>query len=425
MSGTLTITRIQSGMQFTEVSRTQVGGTGDPDLTVMVTQWTIFGHPPLTKEIYASGRDDLVAGDSFTSQINGFDGADTLSSPAGYLGGDFGNDLLRGGGGDNVVSGGAGDDTIDGGGGFDVVNFWTAPQGAVVDLRIDGPQQTGEGLDVLSNIEGLGGGPLADTLTGDGGANLLAGEPGDDTLFGMEGNDTLVGSDPYEEDPDTPSADYLRGGEGDDRLSGGAGSDDLGGGAGDDTINGNYGWEVDRQNYLRGDEGNDSITGGAAFDDINGNQGNDTVHGVAGDDWAVGGKDDDLLFGDAGNDVVYGNLGNDTGDGGAGNDTVRGGQGEDSLSGGPGDDWLSGDLGDDTISGGAGADIFHSFGDAGLDRVTDFNRAEGDRVQFDPGTTYTVSQAGADVVINLSGAAQMVLLGVSMASLGDGWISVA
>ena len=207
---------------------------------------------------------------------------------------------------------------------------------------------------------------------------------------------------------------------GDDSFTGGSGGDTLQGEGGDDTVSGGGGEDV-----LRGDDGNDSITGGAAFDDINGNRGNDTADGGAGDDWVVGGRDEDVLYGDDGGDIVYGNLGNDTCDGGAGADTVRGGQGDDSLAGGAGDDWLSGDLGGDTLSGGAGADVFHSFGGAGLDRVTDFNRAEGDRVQLDAGTTYTVSQAGADVVIDMAGGGRMELAGVSLASLTGGWISAA
>ena len=119
---------------------------------------------------------------------------------------------------------------------------------------------------------------------------------------------------------------------------------------------------------------------------------------------------------------VYGNLGDDTCDGDAGNDVVRGGQANDIVRGGAGDDWLAGDRGDDTLSGGLGADIFHTHGDAGLDRVTDFNRAEGDRVFLLAGTKYTVSQVGADTVIDMVGGGQMVLVGVSMASLSGDWI---
>jgi Ca2+-binding RTX toxin-like protein len=202
-----------------------------------------------------------------------------------------------------------------------------------------------------------------------------------------------------------------------DMLFGDFGGATLAGGAGDDLIVGR-----DAQNYLRGDDGNDSIQGGAAFDDINGNMGNDTAHGGEGDDWVVGGKGDDVLFGDDGGDIVYGNLGNDTCDGGWNNDLIRGGQGDDSLSGGQGDDWLSGDRGNDTMSGGSGADTFHTFNGAGLDVVTDFNAAEGDRVQLDPGTTYSLRQAGADTVIDLGAGEQMVLKNVQLASLPVGWI---
>jgi Ca2+-binding RTX toxin-like protein len=187
--------------------------------------------------------------------------------------------------------------------------------------------------------------------------------------------------------------------------------------AGDDTILG-----TTVQDYLRGDDGNDSISGGPAFDDANGNQGNDTIHGNGGDDYSVGGKGDDLLFGDAGDDIVWGNLGNDTCNGGDGNDQVRGGQGDDSLTGGNGNDFISGDRGNDTESGGAGADVFHTSQDAGIDKVLDFNLAEGDRVMVDPGTTYTVSQVGADTVIDMGSGNQMILVGVSMTSLTGAWI---
>lgn len=202
-----------------------------------------------------------------------------------------------------------------------------------------------------------------------------------------------------------------------DTITGSAVADTLRGYTGDDVIRGG-----DGLNVLRGDEGADSIIGGSGFDDINGNMGDDTASGGLGDDWVVGGKDNDLLFGDAGADIVYGNLGADTCSGGDGADIVRGGQGNDSVSGGAGNDFVSGDRGDDTVSGGAGADIFNTFGGAGLDRVSDFNLAEGDRVQFEAGTQYTVAQVGADTVISMTGGGEMVLVGVQMSSLTSGWI---
>jgi serralysin len=205
-------------------------------------------------------------------------------------------------------------------------------------------------------------------------------------------------------------------------IQGGGGGDIIMAGSGADTIA-----DTSGVNYLRGEEGDDSISGGSGFDDANGNMGNDTIHGNGGDDYSVGGKNDDLLFGDDGNDIVWGNLGNDTCDGGAGNDQCRGGQGDDSISGGAGDDFISGDRGADTESGGAGADIFHTSQDAGIDRVLDFNLAEGDRVQLDPGTTFTVKQVGADTVIDMGPSAtgapnEMILVGVQASTLTPGWI---
>lgn len=213
-------------------------------------------------------------------------------------------------------------------------------------------------------------------------------------------------------------ADTLNGNALANRIEGNAGADRVFAGAGADTIDGGEG-----SGYLRGEDGNDSILGGSAFDDIQGNTGNDTEFGWGGDDWVVGGKDNDVLYGNEGSDLVYGNLGDDQCLGGEGNDIVRGGQGNDTMMGEGGNDFLAGDRGDDTMSGGAGADQFHGFVGSGMDRVLDFNIAEGDRVSVEPGTPYSVFQEGADTVIAFGGGAdRMVLVGVQMSTLGSGWI---
>lgn len=149
--------------------------------------------------------------------------------------------------------------------------------------------------------------------------------------------------------------------------------------------------------------GNDVITGGAL---------NDLLEGFAGTDSMSGG---------AGLDIMQGNTGADSLNGGDGNDILRGGRDNDSLIGGTGNDFLSGDRGDDTVSGGAGADIFHVFGGSGIERITDFNRAEGDRV-FVLGGSYTVSQVGGDTVIDMGSGTQMILVGVQQSSLTGDWI---
>jgi Ca2+-binding RTX toxin-like protein len=233
---------------------------------------------------------------------------------------------------------------------------------------------------LLAGGDSLGGDLSADLLHGYGGNDLLMGNGGNDTLFGGLGNDIIYANTPQVDGPHSGST------------------------------------------YLRGEEGDDYITGGAGFDDANGNMGNDTISTGAGDDYSVGGKDSDLLFGDDGSDIVWGNLGNDTCDGGNGDDQVRGGQGDDLIYGGAGNDYVSGDRGNDTEIGGAGADNFHSFSGAGIDRVLDFNLREGDRVQLDPGTVYTVIQSGSDTVIDMGNGDQLILVGVQMSGLTGNWI---
>lgn len=149
--------------------------------------------------------------------------------------------------------------------------------------------------------------------------------------------------------------------------------------------------------------------------------GDDVITGSALNDILEGFSGADNLDGGDGLDFINGNPGADSISGGAGNDVLRGGKGDDVINGGTGDDFVAGDRGSDTLTGGAGADLFHTFAGAGLDRVTDFNRAEGDRVVV-MGNQYTVSQVGSDVVIDLGGGDQMVLVGVQQSSLTAGWI---
>ena len=96
-------------------------------------------------------------------------------------------------------------------------------------------------------------------------------------------------------------------------------------------------------NLLTG-SGNDSVTGNAMDNDVRSGAGNDALHGGAGND---------RLYGEAGDDAIGGDLGNDLLDGGSGADN---------------------------LTGGAGNDTFHYAAGYGLDTVTDFSRAEGDKI---------------------------------------------
>ncbi len=182
----------------------------------------------------------------------------------------------------------------------------------------------------------------------------------------------------------------------------------------------------------------DSITGTGADETIRAGGGNDTVNGNSGDD---------KLYGEAGDDYVIGGGYESSAflDGGPGHDRLEGaplgfvfnGQQtyaiayltHESAIGGirvdNGDDFLSGDRGSDTLTGGAGADRFYSFAAADYDRVTDFKRAEGDRVQIELGDAWTVAQEGADTVVRVSTGGVLVLAGVQKSSLTGDWIFTA
>jgi Ca2+-binding RTX toxin-like protein len=180
----------------------------------------------------------------------------------------------------------------------------------------------------------------------------------------------------------------------DNSVSYGTGDDAMFGGDGADTLNAG-----DGANLLQGNAGADSLVAAG---------GNDTIYGGKGDDQVAAGN---------GLNVVQGNIGADTIAGGSGADTLRGGQDNDSIAGGASEDWLSGDRGNDTLTGGGGADTFHSFSDAGVDRITDFQVSQGDHILLDAGTTYTTSQVGSDTVIDMGGGNQVILVGVSMSTL--------
>jgi len=210
--------------------------------------------------------------------------------------------------------------------------------------------------------------------------------------------------------PGTPteSADIITISNAGGRISAGGGADQVTGGLSNDFVQGNAGADT-----LTGGGSSDVVLGGRDNDLVQGNAGADTVYGDLGDDIAHGGMDGDLVQGNAGADAVFGDLGNDT---------VHGGQGDDMVSGGGGDDFVSGDLGNDTMSGGDGADTFQFFSGAGRDLVTDFDATEGDRLFVSGGAGYTVAQVGADTVVALTGGGEIVLQGVQLSALEDGWI---
>lgn len=362
------------------------------------------------------------------------------------LNGGTGNDRLFGGDGADTLEGGAGNDFMDGGLGRDAATYANELAGVRVDLAITIAQNTiGSGIDTLINIEDLYGSAFNDTLLGTDGVNfisggagndvidgrggddMLIGGAGDDTIFGGLGNDSILGDDGSDTIDGGAGDDYIVGGTtGHDILTGGDGNDNIftsfdgatiQGGAGNDmitviggsnVIDGGLGNDyvsfkgmvadltidlnvTTAQNYssagtltltnvesIAGGWGNDVITGTDAANFIDGGYGSNVLSGGGGDDtiWTYGLNN--TLNGGAGNDSLWsrGQDFNDTLNGGDGNDTLLGGH---ILNGGTGNDKLAGDI----MTGGAGADVFQGQNEfQAASTVTDFNRAEGDQLDF-------------------------------------------
>ncbi len=167
-------------------------------------------------------------------------------------------------------------------------------------------------------------------------------------------------------------------------------------------------------------------------DDINGANFNDALAGFAGDDWIRGWGGNDVLFGGDGNDILLGDDGNDDIMGDDGDDTIWGGEDSDAMDGGAGSDWLNGQDGNDflyggpgadKLTGGSGADWFAFERGNGYDEITDFNAAEGDRINLHKGEAYQVGEFEGSAVVVISTGEQMELIGVSKASLlASNWL---
>jgi Ca2+-binding RTX toxin-like protein len=172
---------------------------------------------------------------------------------------------------------------------------------------------------------------------------------------------------------------------------------------------------------LSSTSGNDSITGFDVSDSIMGGLGNDTIVAQDGNDTLDGGDgndmlyakyDDDSVLGGAGNDYLDGDQGADTLNGGLGDDTLLGGRDNDLLLGLDGIDRLNGGGGVDTMTGGLGVDHFYFTSlsdstDTVLDRITDFSRAQGDKIDFSvfsfTGITTGTPTAGQLVISQVAG----------------------
>jgi Ca2+-binding RTX toxin-like protein len=334
---------------------------------------------------------DSLTGNAGDDTLTGGDGADTLNGGAGVdsLVGGLGNDSLTGGAELDRFLVEAGTDTITdlGFGGTDALiiqagaavvatigGHWTASGGS---SNAGSASLFAAGFDV--NVASVGG--------ASGWALSNAGQSRGVSLVGSGNADSITGGS---------GADTLRGQGGADSLSGGGGNDQLFGGAGNDTMTGGAG--IDRFTV---DAGTDVITDLAAGGvDVVIVSAGATLQATLAADWVATAASSNAGVANlstAGFDVNLGaaagslgwNVSATTSDavmltGSRRADVLMGGAGADTLIGGAGNDTLVGGAGADHLTGGVGADSFRfdSAADATGDVVTDFNAAQGDKLDL-------------------------------------------
>jgi Ca2+-binding RTX toxin-like protein len=337
------------------------------------------------------------------------------------------------------------------------------------------------GTSLAETILGKGGN---DQLAGNGGNDVIRGGSGQDIIDGNAGNDILFA------DSNEGGEDVLFGGDDSDILVSGSGSDHFNGGSGGNNVDAASWQEsafgvvanlATGRAFVRGVE--DTFT---LIENLIGSRSSDVLRGDAGVNGLFGGDGNDTLLGEGGNDQLSGGAGNDTLDGGGGFNSLKGGSGVDTadyttaqgfvevnlangsavtddradslteievvrgsffadeitgnafgntLSGQSGNDEIDGGQANDVLTGGTGADTFvftavrTKFGpgtDSGFDRITDFSRSQGDRIDLSAhkeATDFatlraTSSQFGTDTHLRL-GDDTIVLEDVALSQLSD------
>lgn len=286
---------------------------------------------------------------------------------------------------------------------------------------------------------------LASSLYNINGVTVLA-SLGDDIIWGNNGDDVLNGSS---------GSDHLVGGGGNDSVLGGNDNDYLNGGTGADLLQGDGGNDTLRytaddvwgEGYSVSASGGVAVTDAGSLISLEGkNRSFDRFSGGANTDKLImtDGADALLLedhISASYNNVLAGRVsGIEEIDAGGGDDIIDllavtynyvtdvkiiGGTGNDWIRSGSQNDTISGGAGNDTLYGGEGEDVFVIELGADTDTVMDFN-LDADKIDvsaFSAAFSFarlSLAASGGDALINLAGGVQVVLAGISPASLNAG-----
>jgi len=359
---------------------------------------------PRDPNLTGTANADVITAAPNASVINGLGGNDTLI-------GLTGNDALNGGDGNDTVDGGLGNDVLDGGAGFNTAAFNHLAQAVVVDLSKG--TATGQGTDTLHNIQNVTGSILNDTFIGSAVRNVFDGGGGNDTVK-FNGVAAAVAVSLANGTATGQGADVLRnienvvGSNLNDTIIGSSGDNIIDGGAGVDTVQFNAvsaAVTVSLATGVATGQGTDTlrnienVTGSNLNDTITGNNGNNVIDGGGGADVLAGLGGNDTYFVDnaadvvkeaagAGNDQVFTTVSYKLGAGqsietlsvasSAGGATINltGNELSQAIIGNDRPNFINGGGGNDTLTGKGGADTF-MFNTAlsatgNVDRITDF-----------------------------------------------------
>jgi Ca2+-binding RTX toxin-like protein len=172
------------------------GGAGNDTLDVGTPgQYDNVGYWADPSGIIVNLSGAMVSGVASETAKDGFGDIDTLINVLNVSGSEFA-DLIVGGAANEIIAGNGGNDTLVGGDGADGLEYSGSAGGVTVDLNIqDGTTaqfiSAGEGSDILSGFDDIGGSFFDDTFVGNASNNDFDGRGGNDTIDGGAGSDDV------------------------------------------------------------------------------------------------------------------------------------------------------------------------------------------------------------------------------------------
>jgi len=377
-------------------------------------------------DIFGGSGDDIIVATGHGGWLFGGSGNDTITGSdktvlTEVIFGGSGNDTIDGGGGDDLIIGGKGDDDLTGGSGADTFYFWEDHGNDTIQdfnlaegdrIHLTNFDKTITWAQLQSKLTLVTDPNDPNTVTGvqidlsdwGGGTIVLVGITSiADVTEEMFVLDQIVGSD------DTD--DTLEGGTDDDTMTGGTGADKFvfDEDSGDDTItdfSATQGDKIDLRSFSQAITwdvlstkitvvtNDENVAIGVMIDLSDWGGGTITLNGIT----SVSDVTADMF-------LLHALTGSDDSD-----------------------DILQGGTSDDTLTGGTGADVFVFVETSGDDTITDFNKAEGDKIDlscFDAVITWDMLSTKITTVTDPGDPSTVTGVQIDLSEWGGGTITLS